>query len=44
VVFTYVEGTFGVDDRPTAAQVALDGTAFTILGDGQPMTHPRLAP
>lgn len=44
IVFTYVEGTFGVDDRPTAAQVALDGTAFTTLGDGQRMTHPRLAP
>lgn len=44
VVFTYVEGTFGVDDRPTAAQVALDGTGLTTLGDGQRMTHPRLQP
>ena len=44
VVFTYVEGAFGSGERPTAGQVALDGTGFTVLGDGQPMTHPRLAP
>jgi Tol biopolymer transport system component len=44
IVFTYVEGTYGVDDRPTAAQVDLAGAGLTILGTGERMTHPRLAP
>ncbi|MGE0308899.1 MAG: hypothetical protein AB7Q27_24455 [Acidimicrobiia bacterium] len=44
VAFTYVAGQFGIDDKPTAAQIPLDGTTFETIGDGSRITHPRLRP
>lgn len=42
IVFTYVTGTFDVDDKQSAATVDLKGNDLTILA-GQ-ATHPRLRP
>ena len=44
IVFTYVTGTFDVDDQPQAAVIGLDGNGFVVLGHSEPVTHPRVNP
>lgn len=42
IVFTYVTGVFGTSDQASAAQIGVDGTAFTVLVSDA--THPRIRP
>lgn len=44
IVFTYVLGTFDVDDVPVTGIIATDGTGFEILAEGVTATHPRIRP